>query len=66
MDSTGFLALWDAGDEHYAQAARLQAELVAKHRRFLTSEYVVDENGDAVVGPPQSCRRCGFFRHDRA
>jgi len=43
MDSAGFLALWDAGDEHHAQAVRLQAELTRKHRRFLTSEYIVDE-----------------------
>ena len=43
MDSAGFLALWDAGDEHHAVAIRLQDELVRKRRRFLTSEYVVDE-----------------------
>jgi uncharacterized protein len=43
MDSAGFLALWDAGDEHHARAVSLQAELAAKRRRFLTSDYVVDE-----------------------
>jgi len=43
MDSAGFLALWDAGDEYHAAAIALQAELVGKHRRFLTTEYVVDE-----------------------
>ena len=43
MDSAGFLALWDAGDEHHAAAIRLQEELVRKRRRFVTSEYVVDE-----------------------
>ena len=43
MDSAGFLALWDAGDEHHAAAARLQQELSGKRRRFVTSEYVVDE-----------------------
>src|SRR5262245_56782780 len=43
MDSAGFLALWDAADEHHAAAIRLQAELARKHRRFLTTEYVVDE-----------------------
>ena len=43
MDSTGFLALWDAGDEHHASAIRLQEELARKRRRFLTSEYIVDE-----------------------
>jgi predicted nucleic acid-binding protein len=43
MDSAGFLALWDAGDEHHAAAVALQAELARKRRRFLTTEYVVDE-----------------------
>ena len=43
MDSAGFFALWDAADEHHAAATRLQADLVRKHRRFLTTEYVVDE-----------------------
>jgi uncharacterized protein len=43
MDSAGFLALWDAGDEHHAPAVRLQAELARKRRRFLTTEYIVDE-----------------------
>jgi len=39
MDSAGFLALWDAGDEHHKAAGRLQEELARKRRRFLTSEY---------------------------
>src|SRR5690606_29226917 len=43
MDSAGFLALWDAGDEHHAAAVRLQQNLIKQRRRFLTSEYVVDE-----------------------
>ena len=43
VDSAGFLALWDASDEYHAAAVRLQEELVRKHRRFVTSEYVVDE-----------------------
>lgn len=43
MDSAGFLALWDAGDEHHAAALRLQEELVRKRRRFFTTEYIVDE-----------------------
>lgn len=43
MDSAGFLALWDAGDEHHAAAGALQEELAGKRRRFVTSEYVVDE-----------------------
>jgi hypothetical protein len=43
MDSAGFLALWDASDEHHLAAGRLQEELARKRRRFVTSEYVVDE-----------------------
>ena len=43
MDTAGFLALWDAGDEHHSAAARLQKELRTKRRRFVTSDYIVDE-----------------------
>ena len=43
MDTAGFLALWDAADEHHARALRLQGELVRKGRRFLTTDYVIDE-----------------------
>ena len=43
MDSAGFLALWDAGDAHHAAAVRLQEALAGQRRRFLTTEYVVDE-----------------------
>ena len=43
MDSAGFLALWDAGDEHHAAALVLQETLTRQRRRFLTTEYVVDE-----------------------
>jgi predicted nucleic acid-binding protein len=42
-DTAGFLALWDASDQHHAAAIRLQGDLVRKHRRFLTTDYVVDE-----------------------
>ncbi|MEY2428516.1 MAG: uncharacterized protein QOJ40_1401 [Verrucomicrobiota bacterium] len=43
VDTAGFLALWDAGDEHHAEAVRLQSELARKRRRFLTTDYVADE-----------------------
>ncbi|MCI0541720.1 MAG: PIN domain-containing protein [Verrucomicrobiales bacterium] len=43
MDSAGFLALWDASDEHHEAAVQLQNDLVRKRRRFLTTEYIVDE-----------------------
>lgn len=43
MDSAGFLALWDAGDAHHADAVRLQEALARRRRHFWTTEYVVDE-----------------------
>jgi predicted nucleic acid-binding protein len=43
VDSAGFLALWDASDEHHAAAVQAQGNLVKKRRRFVTSEYVLDE-----------------------
>jgi hypothetical protein len=39
MDTAGFLALWDAGDEHHAAALRLQAGLSLQRRHFLTPKY---------------------------
>ena len=49
MDTAGFLALWDAGDEYHHAAARLQAELARKHRRFVTTDYVVDETATLLL-----------------
>ena len=49
MDSAGFLALWDVGDEHHAAAAGLQQKLISNHRRFVTSEYVVDETATLLL-----------------
>lgn len=43
LDTAGFLALWDATDEHHQRAVRLQAELARKYRPFVTTDYVVDE-----------------------
>ena len=43
MDTAGFLALWDAADQHHDAAVKLQADLARKRRRFLTTDYVVDE-----------------------
>lgn len=43
VDTSGFLALVDASDEHHAAAMRVQEELRRKARRFVTSDYVVDE-----------------------
>lgn len=44
VDTSGFFALWDAADEHHGNAVRLQEELIRKRRRFLTTEYVIDES----------------------
>lgn len=43
VDSAAFFALWDASDAHHLAALRLQATLRRRRRRFLTTEYVVDE-----------------------
>jgi hypothetical protein len=43
MDTSGFFALWDARDQYHAEAVRIQDQLIGKRRRFLTTEYVVDE-----------------------
>jgi predicted nucleic acid-binding protein len=49
MDSAGFLALWDASDEHHASAVRLQGELTRKRRRFFVTDYVVDETATLLL-----------------
>jgi predicted nucleic acid-binding protein len=43
VDSAGFLALWNAADEHHAASVRLQRRLARQRRRFVTTDYVVDE-----------------------
>ena len=43
VDTAGFLALWDAGDEHHHRAVQLQEQFARRNRRFVTTEYVVDE-----------------------
>lgn len=43
VDTAGFLALWDASDEHHARAIRLQTELARRKRKLVTTDYVVDE-----------------------
>lgn len=43
MDTAGFVALWDASDEHHRAAVRMHGDLARSRRRFITSEYVVDE-----------------------
>lgn len=49
MDTAGFLALWDASDEHHHLAVRLQSALSRKHRRFLTTDYIVDETATLLL-----------------
>src|ERR1051326_8169017 len=38
IDTAGFLALWDASDEHHKRAVDLQAALRQKGRHFLTTD----------------------------
>jgi predicted nucleic acid-binding protein len=49
VDTAGFLALWDAADEHHARAVRLQADIARKRRRFLTTDYILDETATLLL-----------------
>jgi predicted nucleic acid-binding protein len=49
VDTSGFLALWDAADEHNTRAVRLQADLARKRRRFFTSDYILDETATLLL-----------------
>lgn len=43
VDSSAFLALADSSDEHHNSAACLQGDLARQRRRFVTTDYIVDE-----------------------
>jgi len=43
VDSAGFLALWDAGDEHHGRAVQIQQDCANRSRRFESTEDIVDE-----------------------
>jgi uncharacterized protein len=49
MDTAGFLALWDSRDEYHGPALRLQRDLLLKRRRFVTTDYVVDETATLLL-----------------
>jgi len=49
MDTAGFLAVWDASDEHHRRAVRLQSESSRKKRQFLTTDYIVDETATLLL-----------------
>ena len=49
MDTSGFLALWDAGDNHHRSSLRLQTELLKSRRRVLTTDYIVDETATLLL-----------------
>jgi len=49
MDSAGFFALWDASDQYHAVCVSLQRELAGRGRRFLTTDYVVDETATLLL-----------------
>lgn len=48
-DTAGFLALWDRGDEHHSRAVKLQKKLTGTRRRFLTTDYVLDETATLLL-----------------
>ena len=49
VDTSGFLALWDAGDQHHSAAVALQESVASKRRRFVTSDYVADETATLLL-----------------
>lgn len=61
VDTAGFLALWDAADQHHASAITLQGELLSKRRRFLTTEYVVDETVTLLLMRHSHAAAVDFF-----
>jgi predicted nucleic acid-binding protein len=62
MDTAGFLALWDAADEHHKRAVSLQAELVAKKRQFFTTDYIVDETTTLLLVRHSHAAATDFLR----
>ncbi|MDD5261242.1 MAG: PIN domain-containing protein [Methylacidiphilales bacterium] len=61
MDSAGFLALWDAADEYHGSAVRLQQELAHHKRRFLTTDYIVDETVTLLRVRHSHAAACSFL-----
>jgi uncharacterized protein len=61
MDSAGFLALWDASDEHHGSAVRLQGELMRKRRRFFVTDYIVDESTTLLLVRHNHAAAAGFL-----
>ena len=49
MDTSGFLAPWDASDEYHKAAVDLQKELNSKRDQFFTCDYVVDETATLLL-----------------
>ena len=49
VDTAGFLALWDASDQFHRPALQLQMELSRKGRRFVTTDYIVDETATLLL-----------------
>jgi len=62
VDTSGFLALWDASDAHHQAAVQLQKELIGKRRRFLTSDYVLDESITLLKARHSQKAACDFIR----
>jgi hypothetical protein len=49
IDTAGFLCLWDSSDEYHQRAVLLQGQLSRNHRRFLTTDYIVDETATLLL-----------------
>lgn len=65
VDTAGFLALWDASDQHHSAALRLQRDLVRKHRRFVTTDYIVDETATLLARRHSHAAAADFLETSR-
>ena len=65
MDTAGFLALWDSSDEHHSAALRLQRELASKRRRFLTTDYILDETATLLLSRHSHAAASDFLETSR-
>ena len=62
IDTAGFLALWDASDQHHHRAVQLQSELARKKRQFRTTDYIVDETATLLLMRHSHAAAADFLR----
>ena len=62
VDTSGFYALWDAGDEHHENAVRVQTDLIRNKYRFVTTDYIVDETVTLLLMRHSHATACDFLQ----